>query len=80
MIVLTAGTGGTITGIAAKIKERLPKCIVIGVDPYGSILAQPDSLNGPIESYHVEGIENDFVSQVLQRGLVDYWVKTEYLT
>merc|ERR550525_1720418 len=76
MICLTAGTGGTITGIAAKIKEKLPKTIVVGIDPHGSILAQPDSLNGDITSYHVEGIGYDFVPQVLQRRLVDYWVKT----
>ena len=55
MVVLTAGTGGTITGIAGKIKEKIPSCVVVGVDPKGSILAQPDTLNGPIESYHVEG-------------------------
>merc|ERR1719203_1313296 len=77
MIVLTAGTGGTITGIAAKVKERIPDCIVVGVDPKGSILAQPDTLNGAITSYHVEGIGYDFVPQVLQRRLVDYWVKTD---
>merc|ERR1719464_2184509 len=77
MIVLTAGTGGTITGIAAKVKEKIPQCIVVGVDPKGSILAQPDSLNGAITSYHVEGIGYDFVPQVLQRRLVDYWVKTD---
>ena len=52
MVVLTAGTGGTITGIASRIKEKLPKCIVVGVDPHGSILAQPDSLNGDIKSIH----------------------------
>eukprot|EP00486_Rosalina_sp_Unknown_P002028 CAMPEP_0201565414 /NCGR_PEP_ID=MMETSP0190_2-20130828/4517_1 /ASSEMBLY_ACC=CAM_ASM_000263 /TAXON_ID=37353 /ORGANISM="Rosalina sp." /LENGTH=454 /DNA_ID=CAMNT_0047982865 /DNA_START=334 /DNA_END=1698 /DNA_ORIENTATION=+ len=77
MVVLTAGTGGTITGIAGKIKEKIPSCIIVGVDPKGSILAQPDTMNGPIESYHVEGIGYDFVPQVLQRKLVDYWVKTD---
>jgi len=77
MVVLTAGTGGTITGVAGKIKEKIPHCIVVGVDPQGSILAQPDSLNGRIRSYHVEGIGYDFVPQVLQRGLVDFWVKTD---
>merc|ERR1719331_1776417 len=29
MVVLTAGTGGTITGIAAKLKEKLPKVVVV---------------------------------------------------
>jgi len=76
-IVLTAGTGGTVTGIARKLKERLPHVKVIGVDPQGSILAQPDSLNGPISSYKVEGIGYDFIPNVLDRELVDEWIKTE---
>lgn len=28
MVVMGAGTGGTITGIARKIKQKLPKCKV----------------------------------------------------
>lgn len=28
MLVMTAGTGGTVTGVAQKIKERLPNCKV----------------------------------------------------
>lgn len=28
MVVCTAGTGGTIAGIARKIKEKCPQCIV----------------------------------------------------
>jgi cystathionine beta-synthase len=44
-LVLTAGTGGTLTGIARKIKEKAPHVHVVGVDPVGSILALPDSLN-----------------------------------
>jgi cystathionine beta-synthase len=73
MVVLTAGTGGTLTGVARKLKERAPKTRVIGVDPVGSILAGP----GPIASYKVEGIGYDFIPDVLDRSLVDEWVKTE---
>jgi cystathionine beta-synthase len=76
MVVITAGTGGTITGIARKIKEKLPSCIVVGVDPIGSILAQPESLNVPGPSYAVEGIGYDFIPTVLDRSCVDRWVKT----
>jgi len=76
-IVMTAGTGGTITGVARKIKEQLPNCKIVGVDPTGSILAQPDSLNGRIGSYKVEGIGYDFIPTVLDRSLVDEWIKTE---
>lgn len=75
-VVMTAGTGGTITGIARRIKEAIPTCKIIGVDPEGSILALPDSLNGPISSYAVEGIGYDFIPKVLDRNVVDEWVKS----
>jgi cystathionine beta-synthase len=76
-IVIAAGTGGTIAGIARKLKERLPHVKVIGVDPTGSILALPETLNGAITSYKVEGIGYDFVPKVLDRQYVDSWIKTE---
>jgi len=44
-LFLTAGTGGTLTGIARKIRERIPQCKIIGIDPFGSILALPNELN-----------------------------------
>jgi len=75
-VVVAAGTGGTISGIARKLKERLPNIKVIGVDPHGSILAVPESLNGTLTSYKVEGIGYDFIPQVLDRPLVDAWMKT----
>jgi cystathionine beta-synthase len=78
MIVIGAGTGGTISGIAKRLKEYNPKLLVIGVDPVGSILAVPESLNEShrLESYNVEGIGYDFIPQVLDRSLVDYWYKS----
>jgi len=72
-LVLTAGTGGTISGTARYVKEHVPGVKVIGVDPVGSILAGP----GPIGSYKVEGIGYDFIPDVLDLKLVDEWVKTE---
>ena len=53
MFVAGAGTGGTISGIARKLKEKCPDCIIVGVDPHGSILAQPESLNTAEGSYKV---------------------------
>jgi cystathionine beta-synthase len=78
MVVLSAGTGGTVTGIARKLKEKNPNIIVIGVDPVGSILAVPDSLNDEnrLCPYQVEGIGYDFIPDVLQREVVDRWEKT----
>ena len=78
MFVAGAGTGGTISGTAAKIKERCPNAKIVGVDPVGSILAVPDSLNDPgrLSSYHVEGIGYDFIPGVLDRSIVDKWMKS----
>ena len=72
-MVMTAGTGGTITGVARRLKEEIPDCQIIGVDPVGSILAGPE----PIQTYKVEGIGYDFIPDVLDRSLVDRWVKTK---
>lgn len=73
MAVISAGTGGTITGVAKRLKEKNPKCIIVGVDPVGSILAGPE----PVGSYLVEGIGYDFIPDVLDRDLIDVWVKTQ---
>ena len=85
MLVAGAGTGGTISGLARKLKERLPDCKVVGVDPVGSILAHPEELNRlgtgkePSEGggfYEVEGIGYDFIPTVLDRQLIDRWYKS----
>lgn len=72
MVVMGAGTGGTLTGVAKRIKEHNPNCIVVGADPEGSILAGGTHVG----SYKVEGIGYDFIPEVLDRSLVDHWVKT----
>jgi cystathionine beta-synthase len=71
MVVIGAGTGGTITGVAKRLKEELPEINIIGVDPHGSILAGP----GEIFTYDVEGIGYDFIPEVLDNSLVDQYVK-----
>lgn len=71
-IVMGAGTGGTITGVARALKEVLPNVRVIGVDPEGSILAGPSE----IKPYKVEGIGYDFIPDVLDRSLIDEWIKS----
>jgi len=77
MVVVGAGTGGTITGIARKIKERCPNAKVIGVDPYGSILAEPESINETDTTYYeVEGVGYDFIPTVLERKHIDAWYKS----
>ena len=73
MIVAGVGTGGTITGIAKRMKEHNPNIKIIGVDPYGSILGGGEE----IHSYQVEGIGYDFIPYVLNNGLIDEYVKCD---
>lgn len=74
MIVVGAGTGGTVTGMAKKIKEICPNCKVVGTDPVGSILADPTQTETSF--YEVEGVGYDFIPTVLDRDTVDVWLKT----
>jgi len=71
MIVMGVGTGGTITGVAKKIKEQSPNTKIIGVDPHGSILGGGNE----VHSYQVEGIGYDFFPDVLENSLVDQYIK-----
>ena len=71
MIVIGVGTGGTITGIASKLKKEYKNIQVIGVDPYGSILGGGNE----VYPYKVEGIGYDFFPEVLNNKLIDQYIK-----
>jgi len=73
----SAGTGGTITGTAHKLKEKIPNIKVIGIDPNGSVIARPESLNKGVFAYKVEGIGYDFVPDVLDYQYIDEWIKSD---
>ncbi|KAI5121890.1 hypothetical protein M0805_001095 [Coniferiporia weirii] len=77
-LIAGAGTGGTITGASRALKRHNADCVIVGVDPKGSILAFPETLNedGRGGSYIVEGIGYDFLPVVLGRTDVDSWIKT----
>ncbi|KAG9301682.1 hypothetical protein G9A89_016753 [Geosiphon pyriformis] len=77
VFVAGAGTGGTISGIARKLKERIPNVKIVGVDPIGSLLADPWNSNQEVTSYKVEGIGYDFVPAALDRSIVDQWIKSD---
>ena len=69
-VVAGAGSGGTISGISKYLKEQNDKIQIVGADPFGSILAQPENLNKTdITDYKVEGIGYDFVPQVLDEKI-----------
>ena len=72
MVVASVGTGGTITGIAKRLKEQNPTIKIVGVDPIGSILGGGNI----VAPYDVEGIGYDFFPDVLDNSLIDAYVKT----
>ncbi|MHC4422051.1 MAG: pyridoxal-phosphate dependent enzyme [Planctomycetota bacterium] len=72
LIVIGAGTGGTIAGVAKYLKERNPKIKVVGVDPEGSILGGRKE----VSTYEVEGIGYDFIPKVLDYTHIDEWIYT----
>merc|ERR1712054_610689 len=65
--------------------EAVPGVEIVAVDPYGSILAVPDSMNDGsartgqkrLTAYHVEGIGYDFIPTVLDSEVADHWVKSD---
>tara|TARA_Y100001970_G_scaffold32553_1_gene40415 strand:+ start:652 stop:1608 length:957 start_codon:yes stop_codon:yes gene_type:complete len=71
MLVAGVGTGGTITGLAKRLKTQYPNIRIIGVDPYGSILGGGTE----IYPYKVEGIGYDFFPDVLDNNLIDEYIK-----
>lgn len=71
MVVAGVGTGGTISGLAQRLKEYNPAIKIIGVDPIGSILGGGTE----VAPYAVEGIGYDFFPEVLNNALVDQYIK-----
>lgn len=79
--IIGAGTGGTITGVARRLKEADPNIRIVGADPEGSLLGgeNPPGVNVG-DPYLVEGIGYDFFPEVLDTSIVDEWVKTNDLS
>jgi cystathionine beta-synthase len=72
-IVVSVGTGGTITGVGRYFKERKPDVRIVGVDPEGSIFTADDE--HPEGPYLVEGIGKECWPDTLDPEVVDEWVR-----
>lgn len=78
-LIFGIGTGGTVSGIAKYIKERNPKCKVIGVDPIGSIyydLFYHHVMTKP-QTYLIEGIGEDFLPKTMDLAYIDDIVQVD---
>ena len=65
-VVLGAGTGGTFTGVARFLKERLPRVLTVAVESQGSVLG-----GGPAGEHKVEGIGASFLPKTFDASVAD---------
>src|SRR5881397_3934229 len=72
-IVISVGTGGTISGIGRWFHERKPEVRIVGIDPEGSIYTARD--DSELHPYLVEGIGKDTWPKTMDPDVVDEWVR-----
>src|SRR3954464_7262230 len=72
-IVISVGTGGTISGVGRYFKERKPEVKIVGVDPEGSVYTAKS--DDDLHPYLVEGIGKDTWPDTMDRDVVDDWVR-----
>lgn len=76
-----AGTGGTVTGIARKLKELDKNIKIIAIDPNGSVLQPDEEINKQNPAAPggqvIEGVGYDFIPRCFDRSVVDEWIKAE---
>ena len=63
--VASVGTGGTLTGVARYLRERLPDVYVVAVEPAGS----PVLSGGKAGPHAIQGIGAGFVPEILDTSL-----------
>ncbi|MFD1887699.1 2,3-diaminopropionate biosynthesis protein SbnA [Paenibacillus wenxiniae] len=65
-IFMGVSSGGTITGVSRKIKEKFPNCKVIAVDTEGSII-----FGGPSKKRYIPGVGSSIVPEILNDASID---------
>ena len=74
-VVVTAGTGGTVTGIGQYLKEKNPAIQIWAIDVYGSLLTKYFKTGeidmSVVHPYVSEGFGEDFVPQNYDMSVID---------
>jgi cystathionine beta-synthase len=72
-IVISVGTGGTISGVGRFFKGRKPDVLIVGADPEGSVYTAHDERD--VHPYLVEGIGKDTWPRTMDPDVVDEWIR-----
>jgi len=76
-VVVTAGTGGTVTGVGMYLKEKNPNIKIWAIDVYGSLLTKYFKTGeidmGEVHPYVTEGFGEDFVPQNYDMRFIDHF-------
>src|SRR6185312_15833990 len=72
-LVISVGTGGTISGVGRYFKEHKPGVLIVGADPEGSVYTARGDRD--VHPYFVEGIGKDSWPKTMDAGVVDEWVQ-----
>ncbi len=72
-IVISVGTGGTISGVGRYFKEKQPDVLIVGADPEGSVYTAKEERD--VHPYLVEGIGKDTWPKTMDPSVVDEWVR-----
>jgi cystathionine beta-synthase len=72
-VVISVGTGGTISGVGRYLKEHAPHVRIVGVDPEGSIYTATSDAD--LHPYLVEGIGKDTWPDTIDLAVVDEWIQ-----
>ncbi|HEX6332981.1 MAG TPA: pyridoxal-phosphate dependent enzyme [Flavisolibacter sp.] len=76
-LVVTAGTGGTVTGTAQYLKEMNPNIQIWAIDVYGSLLTKYFRTGevdmGEVHPYVSEGFGEDFVPGNYDMSVIDHF-------
>ena len=72
-LVVSVGTGGSISGIGRYFKERKPEVRIVGADPEGSVYTADEA--HPTHPYLVEGIGKDTWPATMDPSVVDEWIR-----
>jgi cystathionine beta-synthase len=76
-LVVTAGTGGTVTGVAKYLKEKNPNIQIWAIDAYGSLLTKYFRTGeidmSEVHPYISEGFGEDFVPKNYDMSVIDHF-------